>query len=268
MRHDDILERIIRVAKVFLNNRIISIILFGSRASGEACKSSDYDVLLIVPNDIEEKTIKVLKNFFITINSEMGWTTNGLLDKILRAIEARTGMFISGFICTLEDFMKKKFHKIFGTSRFMSKLLAPTQVVFRNVLRNYKVLIGKDIFREIDEKEFINYSYKEILKSFLMNLLLAMGAFFISFKKESSSFSLESIKWSLMTLAYAADISPKLGDIIDFLIKNGYGKIIRDFIMARRYGIEHVKIALEAPWVVLKIHLFAMKMYIAVKSRR
>lgn len=71
---DSILKELSETLKKELGNSIKDLILFGSRARGEAYPESDYDVLVLV-----DKETKELEEKIFNISGEIGWEYNAII---------------------------------------------------------------------------------------------------------------------------------------------------------------------------------------------
>lgn len=71
---DSILKELSQTLKKKFGQRIKDIILFGSRARGEAYPESDYDVLVLV-----DKETKELEEKIFNISGEIGWKYNAII---------------------------------------------------------------------------------------------------------------------------------------------------------------------------------------------
>jgi len=169
-------------------------------------------------------------------------------------------MKISGFICRESDFISWNFPNIFGSNKILSRLLAPKRAVLYTILNNYKILYGEDPFRELRvSKNLLKSSISDILKSFVMNFLLAMGALFIApLYRKAYQYSMEAIKWSLLAYSYATNKTPSILKLVRDL-KNKLPAI---------YSIHQDKnpevqptsplFYLETLRIVLKLHLLSL----------
>ncbi|MFX1507778.1 MAG: hypothetical protein ACFFDC_16950, partial [Promethearchaeota archaeon] len=86
----------------------------------------------------------------------------------------------------------------FNVNSVMGALLAPQNSVWLSLYRQHRVLWGKNVFQDWQTIPIIsNY---DIIRSFFMNWLLAIGALFIfPFYSQIAKFSMEAMKWSLFT---------------------------------------------------------------------
>ena len=253
---------VLKLAKIvnkLTDGKLISVILFGSYVRGENTRNSDYDVLFVLSDDVNDSIIRLLKKILFVITSKERIRKNGLLDRILLAIEAETGMYISGFVTKLEYLLSQKFEKVFNTNTLLSRLLAPSKIVFVNLIRNYKIVIGKDVLRPLIKSNH-QPSVIDLLKSFFMNLLLSLGSIFISFKRDSIKYSLEAVKWSILAFSYAMNSPPSIRKSVNILMQYGL-KLLNDlFLTARNNGLYDPRIIILSPNIVLQIHSLALKM--------
>jgi predicted nucleotidyltransferase len=243
-----------------------ALILFGSQNIGDTSQISDCDILIITRNSISDKTLKDLKRYFSSLEIKHGYKEQirGFIDRIMRAFQTTTGIFVSHFITNLKSWKQKKFSKIFSVNKIFSFLFAPRKLVLQNVIASSKFLYKSNGIDKKSENRFSHPKSIEIIKSLMLNLILAMGSVSICpFAKDSIQYLLESIKWSLRAFNYYifAD-SAQLTTIIDRFkyLEDSYRKkrkseqFLHSFIRLRENPQIHFKFILKTLFMIIKIH--------------
>ena len=185
-------------------------ILFGSYARGTPVKSSDIDILIILPNSTSRYEIKRLKYLLSRIHLTLfPENLRSSTFSIFRLVEQSTGQFVSGFVCTKADFLSGNFPQIFRVSWVAAQLLAPKTLVLRNFQLSSRTLWGENLIGKIKVKQPTNF---DLAISMCMNILLITGTFFISpmyliykgknqTQKQITKTCMEAVKWSLHSIA-------------------------------------------------------------------
>lgn len=249
------IQDLVKISKKTLGENLLSIVLFGSVVRNEISKISDVDVLVVVKkyNKQTERLEQVLMT--LSLKHKLIFVPKGFFGKLFLALSNTTGMFRSTFITDIESIKKWRFQRIFRVSRFMSKILAPIESVKSTIMKSYKVIYGIDPFRDMDVKE---PSFGEIIKSFLMNILLAICSFILlPFHRETYKFVYEAVKWSMFNYAYVSGEKISIGRLSQFFrkpIRNG----IEHFMLTRMNGKLSPGLLIYAIPAILKIHLTSL----------
>ena len=189
-------------------DKLISIILFGSLIDEDEriIISSDVD-LIIITNDSSSL------NDFQTMKQSLFKLENNFLSHLriresafIRGLQRATGMFCNFFICRVSDFKDRNFTKVFNINSIMGGFLAPQNSVWLSLLRQHRIIWGEDVFKEW--KTLPRITRCDLIQSFLMNSLLAIGALFLfPFHSQIAKFSMEAMKWSLFTWRNFSNLS-------------------------------------------------------------
>ncbi|MHA1214635.1 MAG: nucleotidyltransferase family protein [Candidatus Hodarchaeales archaeon] len=259
---NDYLENVISYLKRNHPSRVLSVVLFGSFAGRKDEKKSvsDVDLLIIIDNkcSIDEKD-EIIRGLYSLEKRHFGYTISSS-NSFIKGLQKATGMFVNNFVCYYDQIVNRDFCGVFGVNRAVSKLLAPSTSVWISLLRQHKILYGKDIFKDWNYPLRMNIN--DLFKSFLMNTLLALGAIFICFVYESSvKFSMEAMKWSLFTwrnyhrldMTSPNDIMKRYVQVMghtDKMLVNG----AQLFIKYRTTCIIEKNLSIFALFFVFKIH--------------
>lgn len=218
-RSQDYVSAVLKCAQDF-GSLVVSVIAFGSYVKGDLSESSDVDLLVIVSDSSAPNKIMELDTKLTEIQKHFGFVEppRSFSAKFLNFISRQTGMFVSHFICKESDFINLDFAQIFRTNKLLTSLLAPKGLVLSGLLYHANTLYGKDLLKKVSP---VRVNFTDLLKSMLMNMLLAFGALVLSLykPKEAIRFSMESIKWGMYsTYYYALRRSDKLSQIADQFI--------------------------------------------------
>lgn len=241
---------------------IHAVMLFGSVPNGETTKLSDVDLIILTKNLVSNRKLKEIKPFLIRIvikhkylNYNPSWDA-----KILHAIERRTGMFCSIFVTNLEAWENKKFSSIFSTSKILTQIIAPNKIVLDSMKAGSTILYNAD---EIDlQPSESEYSFFQIIKSLILNLLMSLGTLFLLvINKKYVKYMLESIKWSIRCCDfYRTRKTRPLSKIILEFHKLGVSRdFLQKFLYLRNYPTQDLLFSLKVPYNIIKIHLKTLK---------
>jgi predicted nucleotidyltransferase len=247
---------IVQLIKKKYSKEVKSIILFGSHARGNATKISDVDLLIILYNS-KLKIKNSLESEIRWLEMYSGYSKNysnsfNLVEKMLQTIKLQTGMFRSWFITEEQSFMRQDFAKTFGVNPLLSKMLAPSSLIYFNIIREGITIYGENtLFVNSFTKNIWKFS---LLRSFIMNFVEALGALFLTpFNKETSLFAVEAIKWSLFSYNFVLQ-SKKIQKHAPLKIKG-----LERFFDLRRIPRFDPILNLLTPYIVYKIHVYCAK---------
>ncbi|MCD6492068.1 MAG: nucleotidyltransferase domain-containing protein [Candidatus Korarchaeota archaeon] len=262
------LEQAINIVKKYFRDDVLSVILFGTLRTKETTKTSDIDLIFVFKDNVPETQLKKLDAILTRLEMKYGLTPvpKSILNKLSWAINRITGMYKSHFICRYQDITNRKFCKIFNLSPIITKIFAPQRMVLNNFIKTAKVIYGKNILlqeQRIDH-DYDSY-YLDLVKSYMMNLLLWFGATFMNiFDRLFYKYIIEAIKWSIYGfIATRNDNSD--GKILRTAIKQISPFIDKEFI----YQFLRSKQTMEIdPFLILKSPLYISKIHIEAQKNR
>ena len=237
-------------------DNVAAFYVFGSVIGRDYCHASDCDLLLILGDEVTPKQIKHIRGLLESLDIKHGLRSadSSILGKILRAIERSTGMFESHFVCRKSDVLKGSFTRVFSTNRFMSKLLAPSSIVFGSVLSRIKKIYGQDILKTaaVPKPTLLTF-----LKSLAMNLFLSSFTLILyPFSSKANRYEMEAAKWSIMaSYYYLKKSNPGIIEALNFFTKLGLPESYsKRLLQLRKHYQNDVRFGLATPLYVLKIH--------------
>ncbi|MHA1339133.1 MAG: nucleotidyltransferase domain-containing protein [Promethearchaeota archaeon] len=256
------IERLIK-NKIGFNN-IYSIVLFGSYARDDYSENSDIDLLIIIKDEFFKSHnlnyIKYIEKLAIGIElkNNLRIRRTSFVTAVLNVIEKTTGMFISHFICKKSDWDKQIFHKIFNVNGFLAKLIAPGDIVLKNMSKSYMVLYGEKL--EPHYKEHI--TSVQLLKSLIMTELIAVGTIIIfPLWRNTIRYSLEAFKWTIRnSYLYLFNEQVSKKKMEQFFTESAVSKeFFRKYNSLRKKLKRDFYFALQCPFEILKIYMASFK---------
>jgi predicted nucleotidyltransferase len=231
---------------------VISVVIFGSFAKGGFSERSDVDLLVVVSDDCHQETIGQLKTVLERQAAMFGFgqTSKSFVDRFLSALMSQTGIFESSFVTRRSDFLRSDFTKIFSTNKILTSLIAPKDIVIASMLSHARTVFGEDL---LVARTPVTIGSGQLLRSLVMNSLLAVGALLISpLTDKSTDLSLEAVKWSLFSTYYLAyGDSPGINRIAERFISSGIlPGLMRKMLALRESGASDEPFLLMAPIAV------------------
>lgn len=206
------------LSKFFPNDGdIVSIMLFGSHADGQAKSVSDIDLLIVVADSISDTLIRKASQHIEWLEIQEGLSLQpgtSLLSRIYHLVDRQTGMFVSHFLCHRENLVQSEFHKIFQVSK-ISGLIAPNQLVLHSIYLRGKIIWGENLIHYLKQNRFES---SQIVKSYAMNTAQVLGSLILNFfNSNTTKRVLEAIKWSLYSCyVYENGQTSNLKDIVEY----------------------------------------------------
>ncbi len=238
---------------------IISLILFGSMVEDDrnTDSSTDIDLIVVLKDSCPKKIRSDLYRELLGIQQRYGMYTSGFKDFFINGLQNATGMFVNSFLCYQSDIQCRNFYTTFNVNKFFAFFLAPQSSVWISLKKRHKIIMGQDIFKEWHGELVVSTS--DLIRSFLMNSLLSMGALCLStLGFDLSHFAMESVKWSLFTWKNQKRInSTKLIEICKIYgsraskIEN---RTLSAFLVYRKTKKPNPYLLMLAPIFIFKLH--------------
>jgi predicted nucleotidyltransferase len=247
---------------------VVSVLIFGSFAKGGFSERSDVDLLVVVSDDCRQETIGQLESVLERQAAGFGFgrTSKSVVDKFLSALMSQTGIFESGFVTRRSDFLRSDFTKIFSTNKILTSLIAPKDIVIAGMLSRARTVFGEDL---LVVRTPVAIGSGQLLRSLVMNSLLAVGALLISpLTDKSTDLSLEAVKWSLFSTYYLAyGDSPGIDRIAERFISSGIlPGVMRRMLSLRESRASDNRFLVMAPIAVTIITGSIRKLVASAKS--
>lgn len=244
-----------------MEEKISSVILFGSFARGDNTEFSDLDLLIVFKNNTSEKLISNINKKLTELENRYDFLDQpeGVLEKLIFSLKRKTGMSVSHFVCKEEDVKKRNIPEIFSTEKYLSYLIAPGDLVLNNIGEDGIVLYGKPLTKELPKPVEIS----SMLKSLIMNFSTATGSLAIApFYQNALQLSSEAVKWSLLAIhQFLTQRSGGVEEAINFLKKYEVynSKTLEEFKSLRTHPRDNPLFIFKAPLLIIMLHFEAIK---------
>lgn len=255
----EFLEKVLFYLKKRFDENLCSVILFGSHAIKQNTKISDIDLLIVMKDTVDSKTMRKIARNLNWLKFTVGITkpAKGPM-RILRAIEAKTGISVCYFLCYRQDLIEWRFSQVFSVNQLLSRLLAPGELVRLGIQTHGITLVGEDLLTKIAPREI---GASQLAKSCLMNIIQAIGALLIApVSSRATFYSIEAMKWSLFSgYAYMTGKGAAITEIVQyFKNKLQIGPFLSsqlDSLMQLRESLHHSsEFSMKTPLSVFLIH--------------
>ena len=90
-----------------------------------------------------KKIDKKLKN--LEFQYQFTKKRSSIIDFLYKIAQSLTGMFVSHFICYKHELLAGVFSKVFDVNNFLSKLIAPENIVWASVINSAKTIYGAEL---------------------------------------------------------------------------------------------------------------------------
>ncbi|MFQ5978176.1 MAG: nucleotidyltransferase domain-containing protein [Candidatus Heimdallarchaeota archaeon] len=258
----------LRILLLFLRKNfkqdVSSIILFGSYATKQNKQISDLDLLIVMKDSVDRETLHKISRNLRWLEQAVGLVKPPKgSERVLRAIEVKTGMFVCHFLCRRRDFINWRFARVFSLSRFFAKLLAPGDLVRMGFQASAITIVGEDLLSKIPHQK---PRPTQLLKSCSMNLLHAMGSLLIGIlSSRATIYSMEAVKWSLFSsYTYITGKGAPFNEQIAFfrrvirknsLLSSQLGQLMQ----LREEYRPSPRFSMKAPLIIFLIHKMAIQ---------
>ncbi|MBD3228732.1 MAG: hypothetical protein GF329_11155 [Candidatus Lokiarchaeota archaeon] len=254
---------IFKYLKAKFNEKILSMMVFGSSLTGDLCSTSDCDLICVVNDETSRDEIKNIRQIARKFAIQFGFFNKpqGFIERVLNIMDSSTGMFISLFVCKKNDFINLRFSKMFNVNRFVATILAPTNLVIGTVINRSKHIYGENLLNVIKKpKRF----FLQLIKNMILNLLVSTVSFLIyPFSPKATKYELEALKWSMLSsYYYIKGTRPSMDKICYYFISKGISKdYVANFKKLRDGFHQNIKFGIATPLKIIQVHLLGLKNY-------
>jgi len=206
-----------------LKRSVVSIMLFGSVARGEATPQSDIDFLIVVDDnaDLEGSKGKI-KNIVARLERKHGFhREESTAEHLFSLLKHGQGGKTSLFMCSEGALRHGRIAEIFDINRLLAAFFIPGSYILRELKKEHKVLYGIDEFKYMR----IYNTPLDLARSFLANFVIAFfGILALPLSLDSAEhLAMESSK-NILVEAYQARnvLAPKnFKFACEYFIKKG-----------------------------------------------
>ncbi|WP_263353154.1 nucleotidyltransferase domain-containing protein [Acidicapsa acidisoli] len=236
-------------------NSLVSVILFGSAASGFFSESSDVDLILVLPNEAALDDRRRLREAVSDLEITHGLRLPASRRKNLLEMfaEHAGGEAHSCFLCTRDDLMSGDAARVFGL-RAVEKLLVD-RIVLASVIVSAKTAWGEELLSLIPLPPLRRLDVFKALWGLAGLTLLSVVAFPVLY--DATRYGMSALKHSLHScyFCYHLKTAPLNEEVEFFNSRLGRSKTLQDLLNQRRKYHRSFRFVLRCVPVLFRLHL-------------
>ena len=246
-----------RVAQLHLRGVIplVSVILFGSAASGGFSESSDVDLILVLPNEAAMDDRRRLREAVSDLEITHGLRLPASRRKNLLEMfaEHAGGEAHSCFFCSRDDLMSGDAARVFGL-RAIEKLFVD-RIVLASVIVSAKTVWGEELLSLIPLPPLRRLDVFKALFGLAGLTLLSVVAFPVLY--DATRYGMGALKHSLHScyFCYHLKTVPLNEEVEFFNFRLGRSKTLLDLLNQRRKYHRSFRFVLRCVPVLFRLHL-------------
>jgi predicted nucleotidyltransferase len=234
---------------------LVSVILFGSAASGALSGSSDVDLILVLPNEAALDDRRRLREAVSDLEIMHGLRLPVSHRKNLLEMfaEHAGGEAHSCFVCTRDDLISGDVARVFGL-RAVEKLLVD-RIVLASVIASAKTVWGEELLSLIPLPPLRRVDVFKALFGLAGLLLLSAVAFPVLY--DATRYGMSALKHSLHSgyFCYHLKTAPLDEEVEFFISRLGRSKTLLDLLNQRRKYHRSFRFVVRCVPVLFRLHL-------------
>jgi predicted nucleotidyltransferase len=236
-------------------NSLVSVILFGSAASGAFSESSDVDLILVLPNEAAMDDRRRLREAVSDLEITHGLRLPASRRKNLLEMfaEHAGGEAHSCFFCSRDDLMSGDAARVFGL-RAIEKLFVD-RIVLASVIVSAKTVWGEELLSLIPLPPLRRLDVFKALFGLAGLTLLSVVAFPVLY--DATRYGMGALKHSLHScyFCYHLKTVPLNEEVEFFNLRLGRSKTLLDLLNQRRKYHRSFRFVLRCVPVLFRLHL-------------
>jgi len=236
-------------------NSLVSVILFGSAASGAFSESSDVDLILVLPNEAAMDDRRRLREAVSDLEITHGLRLPASRRKNLLEMfaEHAGGEAHSCFFCSRDDLMSGDAARVFGL-RAIEKLFVD-RIVLASVIVSAKTVWGEELLSLIPLPPLRRLDVFKALFGLAGLTLLSVVAFPVLY--DATRYGMGALKHSLHScyFCYHLKTVPLNEEVEFFNFRLGRSKTLLDLLNQRRKYHRSFRFVLRCVPVLFRLHL-------------
>jgi predicted nucleotidyltransferase len=236
-------------------NPLVSVILFGSAASGALSASSDVDLILVLTDDASREDRFRLRDAVLELELTHGLRSPATRRKnfLERYLEHAGGEAHSCFLCTRDDLISGEAARLFGL-RPVEALLVD-RIVYASVIVSAKTVWGEELLTFIPVPPLRRLDvFKALLGPVGLSLVSVVAYPVLD---DATRYAMNALKHSLHNcyFCYHGKTAP-LGDEVEFFDSRlGQNRTLSDLMERRRNYCRSFRFVARCLPVLFRLHL-------------
>jgi predicted nucleotidyltransferase len=236
-------------------NSLVSVIVFGSAASGAFSESSDVDLILVLPNEVALNDRRRLRGTISDLEIAHGLRlpASHRKNSLEVFVEHAGGEAHSCFFCTRDDLISGDAARVFGL-RPVEKLLVD-RIVLASVIVSAKTVCGEELLSLIPLPSIRRLDVFKSLFGLAGVTLLSVVAFPILC--DATRYGMSALKHSLHScyFCYHLKAAPLSDEVEFFNSRLGRSETLLDLLKQRREYRRSFRFVLRCVPVLFRLHL-------------
>jgi predicted nucleotidyltransferase len=236
-------------------NSLVSVILFGSAASGAFSESSDVDLILVLPNEAALDDRRRLREAVsdLEITHDLRLPASRRKNLLEMFAEHAGGEAHSCFFCTRDDLMSGDAARVFGL-RAVEKLFVD-RIVLASVIVSAKTVCGEELLSLIPLPPLRRLDVFKALFGLAGLILLSVVAFPVL--SDATRYAMGALKHSLHScyFCYHLKTAPLNEEVEFFNSRLGRSKTLLDLLNQRQKYHRSFRFVVRCVPVLFRLHL-------------
>jgi predicted nucleotidyltransferase len=240
-------------------NSLVSVILFGSAASGAFSESSDVDLILVVPNEADLEDRRRLREAVSDLEVSHGLRLPASRRKNLLEIfaEHAGGEAHSCFLCTRDDLISGDAARVFGLRA--AERLFVDRIVLASVIVSAKTVWGEELLSLVTLPPLRRLDVFKALFGLAGLTLLSVVAFPVL--PDATRYAMGALKHSLHScyFCYHLRTAPLDAEAAFFNVRLGRDRTLQDLLNERKEHHRSFAFVLRCVPILFRLHLRTMR---------
>jgi len=234
---------------------VVSVIFFGSAASGSFSESSDVDLIIVLPDKTSQKDRRLLRGVVTDLENAHGLRLpeSPSRNPLEKFAEHAGGQAHSCFFCTRDDLLSGDVARVFGLRAAEAMFLE--RMFFASVIVSAKTVWGEDLLSSVP---LPSIRQLDVFKAFfrLTGLVLFNAAAFFVLS-DSTRYAMGALKHSLHScyFCYHLRTAPLDEEVAFFNSRLGQSSTLLDLLSQRREYHRSFAFVLRCVPTLFRLHL-------------
>ena len=154
---------------------LVSVILFGSAASGGFCNASDVDLIIVVPDETTPEGKRALRTEVARLEIVHGFRPPHARQAVQARIERAVGHLFSCFICTRADLISGNVARILDLRPWEAPFV--DRIVLSSIVASAETAWGEDVLPGVQVPPVRRLDVFKALFGFSSQVVLSIGTF-------------------------------------------------------------------------------------------
>lgn len=213
---------------------LVSLVLFGSVASGDSSNVSDVDLIVVLQDGTPSETVNRLREAIALLEVQFGFRpiqsagSRGWRWRVERA----TGHLFSCFVCTRAQFLSGDAAAILGLRRWEAPFV--DRIILASIVASAVTVAGEDLVPQVPVPPIRRADVLKALFAFVCRIVLSAAVFPVL--SDATKFAMGALKHSVRScyFCYHRRSAPLNEEIAFFNRRFGTSRTLLDLMALRR----------------------------------